>query len=132
MSWRLIDTDGLSETWSHVDGQGVTHVVDRQNDAPLLKRNEELRQMAANSKSNLRPLASIPIVEARRWVKEAGINEVDFWQNWTAREQNRFFALKYKSNEFHKLRINPEPLPRIFLGKELNIPGSDNVDRQQR
>ena len=115
MSWNLIDSDGFTETWSHVGPDG-THIIERQNDAPILKRNEDLRASEATVNSGFRPIASIPMTLARKWLREDGINERGFWM-WPTREQRKYFARKYLSSDYQKLRITPKMQTKLWFSE---------------
>lgn len=113
MSWQLIDSDGISETWSYIDTDGKTWIVDRQNDKPLLERNKMLRGSESTIDSGMRPIASIPMTLARKWLKEDGINEAEFWQ-WKGKEQHEYWRKKYLSSDYQDLRTSPKPITKLW------------------
>ena len=131
MSWELIDGDGLTETWSYIAPDGRHMIVERQNDTPLLEHNANLRAMDANPKSDLKPIASIPITLARKWIQEDGLNEADFW-TWPTRDQNKFFKRKYLSSEYQMLRTTPEKQTRIYWNEtDYKTVAQDNADHKR-
>ena len=56
----------------------------------------------------LRPMATIPHGLAMQWVREAGINQADFWNNekWSAKERNAFFRRRYMDSDYRDLRTS--------------------------
>ncbi len=125
MSWQLIDSDGVSATYSHVDSDGSTRIVDITDDKPIQAHNANLRQMDVNPKSDMRPVASIDLSVAQNWILEAGIDPVAFWM-WPTKEQTKFFRKKVMDGDNAALRTNPIAQSRLWVSethyKAVDIP----------